>query len=130
MLLELRDIAVNYGQVSALRHLTMSVPDGAIVTIIGGNGAGKTTTLRAVSGLAKLATGEILFEGERIDILPADINAPATDAEGLGEAIAGAKPPAPIERRSIFADVDPAVWRRAFARQVSDEPVDELRGNQ
>jgi len=50
-----------------------------------------------------------------IDILPADIDAPATDAEGLGEAIAGAKPPAPIERRSIFADVDPAVWRRAFA---------------
>ncbi len=72
MLLELRDIAVNYGQVSALRRLSMSVPDGAIVTIIGGNGAGKTTTLRAMSGLAKLATGEILFEGERIDTLPAD----------------------------------------------------------
>ncbi|MCV2871601.1 ABC transporter ATP-binding protein [Defluviimonas sp. WL0050] len=72
MLLELRDVAVNYGQVSALRHLSMSVPDGAIVTIIGGNGAGKTTTLRAMSGLAKLATGEILFEGERIDTLPAD----------------------------------------------------------
>ncbi|MDI3338366.1 ABC transporter ATP-binding protein [Defluviimonas aestuarii] len=72
MLLELRDIAVNYGQVSALRRLSMSVPDGAIVTIIGGNGAGKTTTLRAMSGLAKLAAGEILFEGERIDTLPAD----------------------------------------------------------
>lgn len=72
MLLELRDIAVNYGQVSALRRLTMSVPEGAIVTIIGGNGAGKTTTLRAMSGLAKLAAGEILFEGERIDTLPAD----------------------------------------------------------
>jgi branched-chain amino acid transport system ATP-binding protein len=50
----------------------MSVPEGAIVTIIGGNGAGKTTTLRAMSGLAKLAAGEILFEGERIDTLPAD----------------------------------------------------------
>jgi branched-chain amino acid transport system ATP-binding protein len=72
MLLELRDIAVNYGQVSALRRLSMSVPDGAIVTIIGGNGAGKTTTLRAMSGLARLAAGEIWFEGERIDTLPAD----------------------------------------------------------
>ncbi len=72
MLLELRDISVNYGQVSALRRLSMSVPDGAIVTIIGGNGAGKTTTLRAMSGLAKLAAGEIWFEGDRIDTLPAD----------------------------------------------------------
>jgi len=62
---------VNYGKVSAIRNISMKVPDGGIVTIIGGNGAGKTTTLRAISGLERLKSGEIHFDGERIDHLPA-----------------------------------------------------------
>ena len=70
MLLELRDVSVNYGKVSAIRDISMGVPDGGIVTIIGGNGAGKTTTLRAISGLEPLKSGEIHFDGERIDGLP------------------------------------------------------------
>ena len=72
MLLEMRDASVNFGKVSAIREVSMNVPDGAVVTIIGGNGAGKTTTLRAISGLAPLSAGEIIFEGERIDDLSAD----------------------------------------------------------
>jgi len=72
MLLEIRDASVNYGKVSAIRNISMAVPDGGIVTIIGGNGAGKTTTLRAISGLERLNSGEIRFDGERIDRLPAD----------------------------------------------------------
>jgi branched-chain amino acid transport system ATP-binding protein len=72
MLLEIRDASVNYGKVSAIRGISMNVPDGGIVTIIGGNGAGKTTTLRAISGLERLKSGEIWFDGERIDHLPAD----------------------------------------------------------
>ena len=72
MLLELRGASVSYGKVSAIRDISMRVPDGGIVTIIGGNGAGKTTTLRAISGLAKLQRGEIWFDGARIDHLPAD----------------------------------------------------------
>ena len=72
MLLEVRDAAVNYGKVSAIRNLSMNVPDGGIVTIIGGNGAGKTTTLRAISGLERLKAGEIHFDGERIDRLAPD----------------------------------------------------------
>ncbi len=71
MLLEIRDASVNYGKVSAIRNISMAVPDGGIVTIIGGNGAGKTTTLRAISGLERLKSGEIHFDGERIDHLPA-----------------------------------------------------------
>ncbi len=71
MLLEIRNISVNYGKVSAIRDISMMVPDGGIVTIIGGNGAGKTTTLRAISGLEPLRSGEIHFDGERIDHLPA-----------------------------------------------------------
>ena len=72
MLLEAKGISVNYGNVSAIRNISISVPEGGIVTIIGGNGAGKTTTLRALSGMAPIRSGEIHFEGERIDGLPAD----------------------------------------------------------
>ncbi len=76
MLLEILDASVNYGKVSAIRNISMNVPEGgatgSIVTIIGANGAGKTTTLRAISGLERLKTGEIRFEDERIDHLPAD----------------------------------------------------------
>lgn len=72
MLLEMKNVSVNYGQVSSIRDISISVPKGGVVTIIGGNGAGKTTTLRAISGLAPLSSGEILFNGERIDHLPVD----------------------------------------------------------
>lgn len=67
MLLELRDISVNYGKISAIRNISISVPEGQIVTIIGGNGAGKTTTLRAMSGMLPLQGGEIYFDGKRVD---------------------------------------------------------------
>ena len=72
MLLEMRGATVRYGKITAIRDVSISVPGGGIVTIIGANGAGKTTTLRAMSGLARLAEGEIHFDGERIDRLPAD----------------------------------------------------------
>ncbi|MDE0522496.1 MAG: ABC transporter ATP-binding protein [Boseongicola sp.] len=72
MLLELRAVAVTYGKVSAIRDISLKVPDGQIVTIIGSNGAGKTTTLRAISGLTRLQEGEIHFAGERIDHLAPD----------------------------------------------------------
>ena len=71
MLLEAKGISVSYGKVVAIRQVSISVPDGGIVTIIGANGAGKSTTLRALSGLAQLSEGEILFGGERINGLPA-----------------------------------------------------------
>jgi len=67
MLLELRDISVNYGKISAIRNISIGVPEGQIVTIIGGNGAGKTTTLRAMSGMLPLRGGEIYFDGKRVD---------------------------------------------------------------
>jgi len=72
MLLEMKDAAVNYGRVSAIRGISINVAEGSVVTIIGGNGAGKTTTLRAFSGLARLSAGEIRLDGQRIDNLAAD----------------------------------------------------------
>ncbi|MEI4194565.1 ABC transporter ATP-binding protein [Roseovarius sp. E0-M6] len=70
-MLEMKGVAVNYGKINAIRDISIAVPEGKIVTIIGGNGAGKTTTLRAMSGMRPIAAGEITFEGQRIDGLPA-----------------------------------------------------------
>ena len=67
MLLEIRDIEVRYQKTAALKGVSMTVPAGGIVTIIGANGAGKTTTLRAISGLEPLTRGEIRFDDARID---------------------------------------------------------------
>ena len=67
MLLEIRDIEVLYQKTAALKGVSMTVPAGGIVTIIGANGAGKTTTLRAISGLEPLTRGEIRFDDARID---------------------------------------------------------------
>lgn len=71
MLLEMKGIAANYGKINAIRDISIAVPEGKIVTIIGANGAGKTTTLRAMSGMLPITKGEITFEGKRIDGLPA-----------------------------------------------------------
>jgi branched-chain amino acid transport system ATP-binding protein len=70
MLLEIKNVQVHYHKVAALKGVDMTVPDNGIVTIIGANGAGKSTTLRAISGLARISQGEIIFAGKRIDRLP------------------------------------------------------------
>lgn len=70
-MLEVRGASVTYGGVTALRDVSVSVPKGSIVSLIGSNGAGKTTTLKAIIGLKSLARGEIHFDGERIDGLSA-----------------------------------------------------------
>jgi branched-chain amino acid transport system ATP-binding protein len=70
MLLEIKDLWVHYGRAEAVRGISMEVEEGSIVTLIGANGAGKTTTLRTVSGLNKPTSGEIWYQGKRIDGLP------------------------------------------------------------
>ncbi len=70
MLLEVKDITVHYYKVPAVRNISIKVEDGEIATLVGSNGAGKTTTLRAISGLKHPTTGEIRFNGQRIDKLP------------------------------------------------------------
>jgi len=65
-LIELKNVSVRYGEIEALRGVSLSVEAGEVVTLLGGNGAGKSTTLRAISGLTKLASGEILFEGKSL----------------------------------------------------------------
>src|ERR1035438_5427248 len=70
-MLQITNLSVSYGAISALRGISLRVDRGAIVTLIGGNGAGKTTTLRTVSGLLRPASGTVTFLGEDITNLPA-----------------------------------------------------------
>lgn len=65
-LIELKNISVRYGEIEALRGVSLSVEAGEVVTLLGGNGAGKSTTLRAISGLTKPVSGEIVFEGQSL----------------------------------------------------------------
>jgi len=69
-LLEIRDLTVRYGGIQALHGISLSVPQGSIVTLNGANGAGKSTTLRTISGLVPLASGSIRFDGEEISGWP------------------------------------------------------------
>jgi branched-chain amino acid transport system ATP-binding protein len=70
-MLEITDLCVSYGAISALGGISLSVGPASIVTLIGGNGAGKTTTLRTVSGLLRPKRGKVTFLGEDITRLAA-----------------------------------------------------------
>jgi branched-chain amino acid transport system ATP-binding protein len=65
-LLEVRDLQVSYGAITALRGISFKVELGQVVTLIGANGAGKSTTLNALSGLIKPRGGQIIFEGQKV----------------------------------------------------------------
>jgi branched-chain amino acid transport system ATP-binding protein len=70
MLLEIKDLWIHYGRAEAIKGISMEVEEGSIVTLIGANGAGKTTTLRTISGLKRPTSGEVWYQGRRIDSLP------------------------------------------------------------
>ncbi|WP_291729144.1 ABC transporter ATP-binding protein [Leisingera sp. F5] len=115
MLLEMKSIAVNYGKINTIRNISIAVPEGKIVTIIGGNGAGKTTTLRAMSGMLPITAGEITFEGNRIDHLPAH----KVVANGIAHVPEG---------RRIFPDmtVEENLRTGAFLRKDADGVEEDL----
>jgi len=69
MWFETKSLQVHYSRIEALKGVSLELDEGMIVTLIGSNGAGKSTTLKAISGLLKLTSGEIWFQGERIDKL-------------------------------------------------------------
>jgi branched-chain amino acid transport system ATP-binding protein len=64
--LKLERVAASYGKINALNGISLEVPRGQLVTLLGANGAGKTTTLKTISGLVRATTGTITFEGEDI----------------------------------------------------------------
>ena len=70
-MLELKDVHTYYGNIHALKGISIKVNDGEIVTLIGSNGAGKSTTLRTIQGLNKPRTGTIVLDGVELEKLPA-----------------------------------------------------------
>jgi branched-chain amino acid transport system ATP-binding protein len=70
-MLEIRNLEVCYGSISALQGISVKVESGSIVTLVGANGAGKTTTLRTISGVVRAKSGAIAFGGEDITNIPA-----------------------------------------------------------
>ncbi|MDI9408720.1 MAG: ABC transporter ATP-binding protein [Candidatus Pacebacteria bacterium] len=72
-MLELDNISASYGKVAVLQGISLTVPEHQLVTLIGSNGAGKTTTLRAISGMLRPQSGQILLAGEDISTLPSHL---------------------------------------------------------
>jgi branched-chain amino acid transport system ATP-binding protein len=69
-MLKVNEIYASYGPIVALRGVSLHVPEGGIVSVLGANGAGKSSALRAISGLVRISRGSIEFMGQRIDHLP------------------------------------------------------------
>ena len=91
-MLEIKDLHVSYGGIQALRGVSLTVPEGKIVTLIGANGAGKSTLMRTISGLVKAQSGSILWIGQEIAAKPID------------QIVAGGIAMSP-EGRRVFADL-------------------------
>ena len=70
MILELKNVSSGYGAIEALKSINIRIDKNEIVTLIGANGAGKSTTLRNITGLVPARTGDILFEGTRLNGIP------------------------------------------------------------
>jgi branched-chain amino acid transport system ATP-binding protein len=85
VLLEVRDIVVQYGRIRALHGISLVVREGELVTMLGSNGAGKTTTMRAISGLLPLTSGSVWFDGRDIS----RVKAHSRVIEGLVQAPEG-----------------------------------------
>jgi branched-chain amino acid transport system ATP-binding protein len=72
--LSVKDLHVHYGAIHALRGVSLDVPEGKVVALIGANGAGKTTTLRAISRMLRPTSGSVRFRGEELTrLMPHDI---------------------------------------------------------
>jgi branched-chain amino acid transport system ATP-binding protein len=113
-LLELEEIVVRYGGIQAVRGISIRVDEGEMVTLIGGNGAGKTTTLKAISGVKRASAGSILFEGSRIDQLPAY----RIVELGICQAPEGRKI---FPRMSVRENLEMGAYARRGAKEMRDD---------
>ena len=119
-MLELKSIVAQYGQVRALKGISVTIRQGENVTLLGANGAGKSTTLKCISGLLRISSGSILFQGERIDHLPPH----KIIREGITQVMEG---------RHLFPDLDVLENLRLGAyltndRQAIQQRIDRVFG--
>ena len=117
-MLSIKNLEAGYGKVKVLQGISMEVPKGKVVTLIGSNGAGKTTTMRAVSGMIPATAGEISLNGERIDGLESYTIA----KRGLAHSPEG---------RRVFATmtVTDNLTLGAFPRLTGSRPKGDVKGD-
>ncbi len=72
-MIELQNISVHYGGIVALDDVSLQIPEGKIISIVGANGAGKSTTINAISGMVKVRSGSIVYNGESLRLPPQQI---------------------------------------------------------
>jgi branched-chain amino acid transport system ATP-binding protein len=72
-MIEIKDLVVKYGGITALQGISLNIPEGKIVSMVGANGAGKSTTINAISGMVKKVSGSISFKGKSLDLPPQEI---------------------------------------------------------
>ena len=119
MRLEIKDLHVHYGKIEAIKGISVVVNQGEIVTLIGANGAGKTSTQKTISGLRKVSSGAILFDGRDISKVPAH--------ERVGLGISQAP-----EGRGIFPgmtvleNLEMGKFHRKNRRHEMDEDLDKI----
>ena len=111
-LLELRDVHAYYGNIQALKGISLTVEPGEVVTLIGSNGAGKSTTLKTISGLLRPRSGEIWFDGVRID----GTNAAAIVAMGISQSPEGRRV---FPRMSVQENLEMGAFQRKRGPEVS-----------
>ena len=121
MLLEVKDIRVHYDRVEAVKGISLVVPEGGIVALIGANGAGKSTTINALSGVVKISSGEIWFQGKRIDKLPAE----QIVAAGIAQVPEGRRL---FPFMTVFENMKIGAYHRKWNSEVAND-IEELYGH-
>jgi len=113
-LLEVEAIATYYGNIQALKSISLTVEQGEIVTLIGSNGAGKSTTLRSISGLTPPRSGSIKFQGEEISGTPPQ----QIVAKGISQSPEGRKC---FQRMSVRENLDLGAYLRSDKPGITED---------
>lgn len=114
MLLELDQVRVRYGNIEAVKGISLNVAEGEIVTLVGGNGAGKTTTLKTISGIQVSSDGEIRFEGQRIDGLKSH----EVVARGIGQVPEGRRI---FPKMSVKENLEMGAFNRTDSKEIRQD---------
>lgn len=113
-MLELKNLNVYYGAIHALKNINLKINDGEIVTLIGANGAGKSTTLKAISGLLKPRSGEIILAGKNIN----SVNAPDVVKLGMAHVPEGRRI---FSTMSVFENLEMGAFTRNNKGEIAED---------
>jgi branched-chain amino acid transport system ATP-binding protein len=119
MFLKVRNLSIHFRKVEAVKNVSMDVPEGVIVALLGANGAGKSTLFKGISGFLKPISGSIWFREERIDgTLPDEIL-----RKGISQVLEGKRL---FRRQTVLENLDMGAYSRNEGRQEIAKDRDEL----